>query len=94
MKTKDIDIERPSLATIKRGHRVTREEHDEFRRALSKPGHLLPSRMGRPPKGADRGISMTMRVPPTVLARLKAKAHKLGIKYQTFINQVLTVAAA
>jgi uncharacterized protein (DUF4415 family) len=85
---------RPTIEEMRRtGHRVTQEEHDRFRRALSKPGHLLPSRMGRPPKGEQKYKSVNMRIAPDVLARLRLKAAKQGIGYQTLINQLLARAA-
>ena len=77
----DDDI-RPSIEEMRRtARRITPEEHARWH-----------SRMGRPPKGADKYVPVGLRVPPDVLARLKAKAHKKGMKYQTFINQVLAAA--
>lgn len=69
------------------GHRVTYEEHVRSCQALG-----VKPRMGRPPKGADRNIPISLRLPPEVLAHVKAKAHKKGIKYQTFITQALRAA--
>src|ERR1051325_10666148 len=89
----DSDDWRPSTEERRRtGHRVTRKEHDRFRRALSKPGHLLPSRMGRPPKGEHKYKTINMRIAPEVLTRIRLKAAKKGIGYQTLINQLLARA--
>ena len=94
MKTKKTEIARPTLATIKRGHRVTPEEHDRFRHALANTfGRPFPSRMGRPLKGADKTVSISLRIPPGILARIRVKATKRGIGYQTFINEILQRAA-
>lgn len=83
----DDDI-RPSLEHMRRtGSRITHEQHARFCKAAG-----LKPRLGRPPKGADKYVHMTMRIRPDVLAHIKAKAQKKGIKYQTFINQVLAAA--
>jgi predicted HicB family RNase H-like nuclease len=83
----DEDV-RLSIAHMRRtGHRVTYDEHIRSCRALG-----VKPRMGRPPKGEEKYVSVGLRLPPEVLAHVKAKAHKQGIKYQTFITQVLRAA--
>jgi hypothetical protein len=83
----DDDV-RPSIEHMRRtARRVTYEEHGRFSKAAG-----IKPRMGRPPKGADKYVHMTIRIPPDVLAHVKAKAHKQGIKYQTFINHLLATA--
>ena len=81
MSAKTNDVARPTMEDLKRARRVTPEEHARWH-----------SRMGRPLKGADKYVPVGLRLPPEVLAHVKAKAHKQGIKYQTFIAQVLRAA--
>ena len=84
MKTKNENIERPTLATIKRGHRVTYENHVKYCRALG-----IKPRMGRPPKGADRHIPVSLRLPPAVIEWAKKQGKFQNIGYQTFIKNFL-----
>jgi len=94
MKPKKNEAARPTIATLKRGHRISRAEHDKFRHALANTyGRPFPSRMGRPPKGDLKYKSVNMRIPPDVLSRIRLKAAKQGIGYQTLINQILSRAA-
>ncbi len=90
MKTKKTKIDRPTMAMLKRGHRVTREEHDKFRHALANTyGRPFPSRMGRPPKGADKYVPVGLRLPPVVLAWVKALGKRRNMGYQTIITNIL-----
>lgn len=49
-------------------------------------------RVGRPPVGRAPRAPISLRVDPDVLARLKAKAVKQGVPYQSLINDILARA--
>ena len=49
-------------------------------------------RVGRPPLGSAARKAISLRVDPQVLARLKAKAAKRGVPYQSLINDILARA--
>ena len=80
---------------IRRARRVTPKEHARFHQAyINTFGNDLPPRpQGRPAMGAMKSLDIHLRIPPDVLARVRAKANKQGIGYQTLINQILSRAA-
>ena len=86
-------IVRPSIATLKRGRRVTPEEHEKYSKALDEKYGFDRPRLGRPPLGTMKAKDIHLRIPPGILERLRVKAEKLGIGYQTLINQILGRAA-
>ena len=49
-------------------------------------------RVGRPPLGRSARTAISVRVDPEVLSRLKVKAAKQGIPYQSLINDILARA--
>ena len=49
-------------------------------------------RVGRPPLGRSARTAISVRVDPEVLSRLKVTAAKLGIPYQSLINDILARA--
>lgn len=49
-------------------------------------------RVGRPPLGRAARTAISLRVDPEVLSRLKAKAAKRGVPYQSLINDILARA--
>jgi uncharacterized protein (DUF4415 family) len=51
-------------------------------------------RVGRPPIGRAPRAPISLRVDRDVLARLKARAAKRGIPYQSLINNILTRATS
>ena len=74
---------------FERARRVTDDEVKAARSAIAaKLGKPRASR-GRPPKGTDRYIPVSMRLHPKVVAWAKRR----GIGYQTVINDVLRKAA-
>jgi hypothetical protein len=93
MKTKKIKDEWPDLNTLRRGRRVTPEEHEKYSKALDAQFGTDRPRVGRPAMGSLRARDIHLRIPPGVLERLRAKAEKLGVGYQTLINQILSRAA-
>jgi predicted DNA binding CopG/RHH family protein len=92
MKTKN-EIERPSLETLRRGRRVTPAEHEKYSQALDEKYGIDRPRVGRPSLGALKARDIHLRIPPGILERLRTKAAKLGIGYQTLIKQILSRAA-
>ena len=91
MKTKksEINDERPSIETLRRGHRISPERHAMYSKALDEKYGLDRPRMGRPPKGAARYVPVSLRLPPEVLSWAKAKAKHLSIGYQTVLKDAL-----
>ena len=49
-------------------------------------------RVGRPPIGRAARKPISVRLDPDVLARLKARAARRGIPYQSLINEILARA--
>ncbi len=64
-----------------------------FSKALDEQFGVDHPRLGRPSLGDRKAKSIQLRVAPKVLQRLRVKAEKLGIVYQTLINQILARAA-
>jgi hypothetical protein len=93
MKAKNDKIERPSIETLRRGRRVTPERHAMFSKALDEKYGVDRPRLGRPPLGTLKAKDIHLRIPPGILGRLRARAQKLGIGYQTLIKQILSRAA-
>lgn len=72
----DDDV-RPTIEQMRKtARRVTPEEHARWH-----------SRMGRPPLGLKKKVPIALRMDRDVLTRLRAKAAKIGVGYQTLINK-------
>lgn len=93
MKTKKVEDEWPDMETLGRGRRVTAKEHEKFSQALDSKYGVDRPRVGRPSLGALKARDIHLRIPPGILERLRAKAEKMGIGYQTLIKQILSRAA-
>ena len=95
-KYEDGELPPQTAAELKQFRRVSFADVERARLGMEKQdGIKLPQRKagpGRPPKGILKYQHLNMRVEPIAFARVKAKAQKLGIKYQTFINQLLAAA--
>ena len=75
--------------------RVTAKETAAARRAIEKRlGKKRPVRRGRPPKGDDKYLPVSIRLSPKVVAWAKREAQRRGVGYQTVINEVLLAACA
>ena len=75
--------------------RVTGKETAAARRAIEKRlGKKRPPRRGRPPKGDEKSLPVSIRLNPRVVAWAKKEALRRGIGYQTVINEVLLAACA
>ena len=93
MKNRKIDYsDIPELTPgeLKHFRRVTPEEHARFRQAYINTFGKEPPARGRPRKHPSELFNhVHMRMPPSILARVKSKAKRLGIGYQTLINRIL-----
>ena len=95
MKTKNEEIKRPSIETLRRGHRVTPKQHEKYSKALDTQFGIDRPRLGRRPGDpADRYIPTYIKLHPRVVAWAKAEAKRIGIGYQTLINRTLLQRAA
>lgn len=75
---------------FERARRVTPEESQEFRGAISEQFGLKLRKRGRPTKEEEEKYEpISIRLHPKVLAWVKQEAEKRGIGYQTVINEVL-----
>lgn len=75
--------------------RVTPKETAAARRAIEKRlGKKRPPRRGRPPKGDEKYLPVSIRLNPKVVAWAKKEAQRRGVGYQTVINEVLLAACA
>lgn len=81
--------DRPSIKTLRGGRRVTPAEHSKFSKALDTQFGADRPRLGRPSLGPLKAKDIHLRIPPGILERLRLKAEKMGIGYQTLINQIL-----
>jgi uncharacterized protein (DUF4415 family) len=79
------------------GWRAARNEHDMARHRidfsdipeLSDAQLRRMKRVGRPTIGRSPRKAVSLRLDPDVLERLKAKAAKRGLPYQSLINDIL-----
>jgi uncharacterized protein (DUF4415 family) len=76
-----------------RARRVTPVETETFRKAIEHTFHVKRAPRGRPPKGRDKYRDIHIRLHPKVLHWARAQAKRLGIGYQTLINETLRHAA-
>jgi uncharacterized protein (DUF4415 family) len=75
---------------FKRARRVTQEESQKFRAAISEQFGVDLKKRGRPAKEEDEKYEpVSIRLHPKILAWAKEEAEKQGIGYQTVINEVL-----
>jgi len=74
--------------------RVTAREVAAARRAIEeKLGQPRPQR-GRPAKGREKYLAVSIRLNPKVVAWAKKEAKRRGVGYQTVINEALLAACA
>ena len=73
-----------------KARRVTSEENQKFREAISQQFNIKLKKRGRPPKQEDEKYEpIYIRLHPKILAWAKQEAEKQGIGYQTVINETL-----
>jgi uncharacterized protein (DUF4415 family) len=84
------DMKKESEFPFERARRVTPEESQKFRKAISEQFGIKLKKRGRPIKNEDEKYEpISIRLHPKVLAWAKKEAQKRGIGYQTVINEVL-----
>ena len=96
-KKNNIDHDNPPLtaAELKAMRPVSANRRAMFNRAYVNTFGKEPPVMGRPPKAANEKYrDVHIRLHPRALAWAKAEAKKLGIGYQTVINETLLHRAA
>ncbi len=81
-----------TAADFKRSRKVTPEEVETGRKAIEAKLGVKRPRRGRLFMGDLKARNIHLRIPPGILERLRTKAEKLGIGYQTLINQILSRA--
>jgi len=73
-----------------RARRVTPQENEKFKQAISEQFGIKLRKRGRPTKDQEEKYEpISIRLHPKVLAWAKQEAKKRGIGYQTIINEVL-----
>jgi uncharacterized protein (DUF4415 family) len=73
-----------------RARRVTPEENQKFRAAISEQFGLNLKKRGRPSKEEEGKYEpISIRLHPEILVWAKEEAQKQGIGYQTVINELL-----
>ena len=73
-----------------RARRVTPQENEKFKQAISEQFGIKLKKRGRPTKDQEEKYEpISIRLHPKVLAWAKQQAKKRGIGYQTIINEVL-----
>ena len=83
-------IKKESEFPFERARRVTPEESQKFRKAISEQFDIKLRKRGRLVKNEDEKYEpISIRLHPKVLAWAKEEAQKRGIGYQTVINEVL-----
>lgn len=83
-------MKKESEFPFERARRVTPEESQKFREAISEQFGMELKKRGRPVKNEDEKYEpISIRLHPKVLAWAKEEAQKRGIGYQTVINEVL-----
>ena len=84
------DMKKNSEFPFEKARRVTPEENQKFRQAISEQFGVKLKKRGRPTKDENEKYEpISIRLHPKVLAWAKEEANKRGIGYQTVINEVL-----
>lgn len=75
---------------FERARRVTPEENQKFRAAITDQLGITLKKRGRPTKEEEEKYEpISIRLHPKVLAWAREEASKRGVGYQTVINEVL-----
>ena len=75
--------------------RLTEKELQSYKKAIEKKLKVKRPRRGRPAKPIDeRCKAISIRLHPNIIKWAKKKASKLGVGYQTVINEELLKLAA
>jgi uncharacterized protein (DUF4415 family) len=76
-----------------RARRLSVEEVEAARKAITAKLGKKRARRGRPPKGGDKYEPVSIRLHPKVVAWARREAKRRAVGYQTVINEVLLRAA-
>jgi len=83
-------MKKESEFPFERARRVTPEESQQFREAISEQFGMKLRKRGRLAKNEEEKYELiSVRLHPKVLAWAKKEAQKRGVGYQTVINEVL-----
>ncbi len=83
-------MKKESEFPFEKARRVTPEENQKFREAISEQFGMKLRKRGRPVKNEDEKYEpISIRLHPKILAWAKEEAQKKGVGYQTVINEVL-----
>jgi uncharacterized protein (DUF4415 family) len=83
-------MKKESKFPFERAKRVTPEESQKFKEAISEQFGMKLRKRGRPAKSESEKYELiSLRLHPKVLAWAKEEAQKRGIGYQTVINEIL-----
>jgi hypothetical protein len=82
-------MKKPKSFKFGKSRRVTPAESEQFRKAIEKKLSVSLPKRGRPPKGEEKFVPISIRLHPLALARVKKEAKRLGVGYQTVINRIL-----
>jgi len=89
-KESERDMKKESEFPFDRARRVTPNETQKFREAISEQFGIQLRKRGRPVKNQeDKYEPISIRIHPEALAWAKEEAQNRGIGYQTVINEVL-----
>jgi len=90
LKASESNMNKESEFPFERARRVTSQEHEQFKEAISSQFGINLKNRGRPPKNQEEKYEpISIRIHPKVLAWVKEEANKRGIGYQTIINEIL-----
>jgi len=79
---------------FKAARRITSAEVKEARKAIEEKRNEKRQSRGRPKKGAEKYLPVSIRLHPRVMEWAKREAKKRGVGYQTIINETLLKKAA
>ena len=74
--------------------RITAREVESARKAIEQRLGKPRPRRGRPPKGREKFLAVSIRLHPRVVAWARKEARRRGLGYQTVINEALLKASA
>ena len=83
------DMKQESDFPFERARRVTPEENQKFREAVSEQFGVKLKKREKPIELEEEYEPISIKLHPKVLVWAKEEAQKKGIDYQTVINEVL-----
>ena len=74
---------------FEKSRRITLRESLSAKKAIEKKTGVKRPKRGRPAKGLDKYVPISVRLHPKVLSWAKKEAKKRGVGYQTVLNESL-----